>query len=62
MVAFFESESKEEQFIGFVQKLESPRNTSDLESDVTVSSVNSEDLSDFSISNSESGEEEEDEE
>ena len=57
MASFFESESEEEEFIGFVQERESPRNTSDLESDITVSSVNTEDLSDFSVSNSESGEE-----
>ena len=57
MASFFESESEEEESIGFVQERESPRNTSDLESDITVSSVNTEDLSDFSVSNSESGEE-----
>ena len=57
MASFFESESEEEEFIGFVQERESPRNTSDLESDITVSSVNTQDLSDFSVSNSESGKE-----
>lgn len=61
MGAFFGSESEEEEFIGFVRELESPGNTSDLESDITVSSVNTEDLSDFSVSNSESGEEEDEE-
>ena len=57
IAAFFKSESKKEKFIGLV----STRNTSDLEFDITVLSVDTEDLSDFSVSNSESGKKEDEE-
>lgn len=56
MAALFQSESEEEEFLGFGQQLESSRNVSDSESDISVSSVNTEDLSDFELTDSETEE------
>lgn len=56
MAALFQSDSEEEEFLGFGQQLESSRNVSDSESDISVSSVNTEDLSDFELTDSETEE------
>ena len=52
-----ESGSEGEEFLGFDVERESQRNNVESESDITVLSVNTEDLSDFSVTRSESGEE-----
>ncbi|PFX20609.1 Peptide methionine sulfoxide reductase MsrB [Stylophora pistillata] len=56
MAAVVQSDSEEEEFLGFGQQLESSRNVSDSESDISVSSVNTEDLSDFELTDSETEE------
>ena len=56
MAALLDSDSKEEEFLGFGQQLESGRNISDSESDISVSTVNTEDLSDFELTDSETEE------
>ena len=52
-----ESDSEGEEFLGFDVERESQRSNVESESDITVLSVNMEDLSDFSVTRSESGEE-----
>lgn len=52
-----ESDSDGEEFLGFDVERESQRSNVESESDITVLSVNTEDLSDFSVTRSESGEE-----
>ena len=56
MAALFESDSEEKEFLGFGQENESNRNISDSESDISVSSVNTEDLSEFDETDSETEE------
>ena len=56
MEALFDSDSEEEEFLGFGQQLESSRNISDGESDISVSTVNTEDLLDFELTDSETEE------
>ena len=57
MAALFDSDSEEEEFIGFTIEPGFERNYSKSESDISVSSVDTEDLSDLDLSNQESGEE-----
>ena len=57
MAALFDSDSKEEEFLGFGQQLESSRNNSDSESHISVSTVNTEDLSNLELTDSETEEE-----
>lgn len=52
-----ESDSEEEEFLGFDVERESQRSNVESESDITALSVNTDDLSDFSVTRSESGEE-----
>lgn len=52
-----ESDSEGVEFLGFDVERESQRSNVESESDITVLSVNTEDLSDFSVTRSESGEE-----
>ena len=61
MAVLFDSDSEEEEFIGFTVELEFERNNPESESDISVSSVNREDLSDLDLSDQESGEEDEQE-
>ena len=59
MVALFDSDREEEEFIGFTLEPGFERNNPELESDISVSSVDMEDLSDLDLSDQESGEEDE---
>ena len=61
MVALFDSDREEEEFIGFTIEPGFERNNPELESDISVSSVDMEDLSDLDLSDQESGEEDEQE-
>ena len=61
MVALFDSDSEEEEFIGFTIEPGFERNYPESESDISVSSVDTEDLSDLNLSDQESGEEDEQE-
>ena len=61
MAALFDSDSEEEEFIGFTIESGFERNYPESESDISVSSVDTEDLSDLDLSNQESGEEDEQE-
>ena len=61
MAALFNSDSEEEEFIGFTVEPGFERNNPESESDISVSSVNTEDLSDLNLSDQESGEEDEQE-
>ena len=56
MAALFESDSEGEEFLGFDVEGEPQRSNVQSESDVTVSSVIMEELSDISVTSSESGE------
>lgn len=56
MAALLNSDSKEEEFLGFGQQLESGRNISNSKSDISVSTINTEDLSDFELTDSETEE------
>ena len=57
MAALFDSDSEEEEFIGFTIEPGFERNYPESESDISVSSVDTEDLSDLDLSDQESGEE-----
>ena len=57
MAALFDSDSEEEEFIGFTVEPGFERNNPESESDVSVLSVNTEDLSDLDLSDQESGKE-----
>ena len=57
MAALFDSDSEEEEFIGFTIESGFERNYPESESDISVSSVDTEDLSDLDLSDQESGEE-----
>ena len=57
MAALFDSDSEEQEFIGFTVEPGFERNNPESESDISVSSVNTEDLSDLDLSDQESGEE-----
>ena len=59
MAALFDSDSEEEEFIGFTIEPGFERNNPESESDISVSSVDEEDLSDLDLSNQESGKEDE---
>ena len=59
MAALFDSDSEEEEFIGFTIEPEFERNNPESESDISVSSVDKEDLSDLDLSDQESGKEHE---
>ena len=61
MVALFDSDREEEEFIGFTIELGFERNNPELESDISVSSVDMEDFSDLDLSEQESGEKDEQE-
>ena len=61
MAALFDSDSEEEEFIGFTIEPGFERNYPESESDISVSSVDTEDLSDLDLSDQESGEEDEQE-
>ena len=61
MAALFDSDSEEEEFIGFTIQPGFERNYPESESDISVSSVDTEDLSDLDLSDQESGEEDEQE-
>ena len=61
MAALFDSDSEEEEFIGFTVELGFERNNPESESDISVSSVKQEDLSDLNLTDQESGEEDEQE-
>ena len=61
MAALFDSDSEEEEFIGFTVEPGFERNNPESESDISVSSVNTEDLSDLNLTDQESGEEDEQE-
>ena len=43
----FETDGEKEDFLGFPEERESSKNLADNESDISVSTVNTEDLSDF---------------
>ena len=58
LAALFQSDSEEEEFLGF-DRSRINRNLSDNESDISVSTVNTEDLSDIDSTDSEIEEEEE---
>ena len=61
MVALFDSDREEEEFIGFTIEPRFERNNPELKSDISVSSVDMEDFSDLDLSDQESGEEDEQE-
>ena len=61
MAALFNSDSEEEEFIGFTIEPEFERNNLKSESDISVSSVDPEDLPDLNLSDQESGKEDEQE-
>ena len=61
MAALFDSDSEEKEFIGFTVELGFERNNPESESDISVSSVNTEDLSDLNLTDQESGKEDEQE-
>ena len=61
MAALFNSDSEEEEFIGFTIEPEFERNNHKSESDISVSSVDTEDLPDLNLSDQESGKEDEQE-
>lgn len=56
MAALFESDSEGEEFLGFDVEGEPQRSNVESESDITVSTVIMEELSDISVTSSESGE------
>ena len=57
MAALFASDSGEEEFIGFTIEPGFEQNDCQSESDISVSSVDTEDLSDLDLCDQESGEE-----
>ena len=59
MAVLFDSYSEEEEFIGFTIEPGFERNNPESESDISVSSVDEEDLSDLDLSDQESGKEDE---
>lgn len=59
MAAIYDSDSENEDFLGFPKERESSTNLSDHESDISVSTVNTEDLSDFDPNEWETDNEEE---
>lgn len=59
MAALFDTDSENEDFLGFPKECESSTNLSDSESDISVSTVNTEDLSDFDPNKFETDDEEE---
>ncbi|PFX28462.1 hypothetical protein AWC38_SpisGene6738 [Stylophora pistillata] len=61
MAALFDSDSEEEEFIGFTIEPGFERDNRESESDISVSSVDTEDLSDLDLSDQESGDEFEEE-
>lgn len=61
MAALFDSDSEEEEVIGFTVEPGFERNNPESESDISVSSVNTEDLSDLDLTDQRSGEEDEQE-
>ena len=61
MAPLFDLDSKEEEFIGFTVEPGFEWNNPESESDISVSSVNTEDLSDLDLNDQESGEEDEQE-